>query len=393
MKNKLSKITIICLFLGIICGLLFPTIINEISFIGTIYINMLKFMIIPLISTSIITTIYKSKNLKDKTIAKTILLFIIMFTLTFILTSIIILILKPGENYSLNIIKWEGESNNLKISEIITNLFPSNIINILQNNSMFSAIIFSAVFAIAATKVKDSESLINIIDKLKEVLYKILEYIMYITPVAVFVLIGSAASNYKIDIIFFGIKYILTAYLCSIVALIAIMIIPSCIFGKIKIRDYIKKVYKVWIISITTCSSVVTLPTTIKTCNEEFKIPEKITNLVVPLGTTIHMCGGAVSFALLGIFTSQLYNIDITIGLYLKMLISSIIINMAAPGIPSGGIAIGASYLTILNIPLEFMGIYSGIYKLLDMSYTTLNVTGDITANIILNNRIKNSKI
>ena len=258
---------------------------------------------------------------------------------------------------------------------------------------MFSAIILSVIFAIAATKVKDSENLINIIDKLKEVLYKILEYIMYITPVAVFVLIGSAASNYKIDIISFGIKYILTAYLCSIVALITIMIIPSCIFGKIKIRDYIKKVYKVWIISITTCSSVVTLPTTIKTCNEEFKIPEKITNLVVPLGTTIHMCGGAVSFALLGIFTSQLYNIDITIGLYLKMLISSIIINMAAPGIPSGGIAIGASYLTILNIPLEFMGIYSGIYKLLDMSYTTLNVTGDITANIILNNRIKNSKI
>lgn len=391
MKNKISKITIICLFLGIICGLLFPTIMNEISFIGTIYINMLKFMIIPLISTSIITTIYKSKNLNDKTIAKTILLFIIMFTLTFILTSIITLILKPGENYSLNIIKWEGESNNLKISEIITNLFPSNIINILQNNSMFSAIIFSAVFAIAATKVKDSENLINIIDKLKEVLYKILEYIMYITPAAVFVLIGNAASNYKIDIISFGIKYVLTAYLCSIVALITIMIIPSCIFGKIKIRDYIKKVYKVWIISITTCSSIVALPTTIKTCNEEFKIPEKITNLVVPLGTTIHMCGGAVSFALLGIFTSQLYNIDITIGLYLKMLISSIIINMAAPGIPSGGIAIGASYLSILSIPLEFIVIYSGIYKLLDMFYTTLNVTGDITANIILNNRINNS--
>ena len=141
--------------------------------------------------------------------------------------------------------------------------------------------------------------------------------------------------------------------------------------------------------TLTTCSSQATLPTTIKVCNDELKIPSRITNITVPLGCTIHMCGGAVSFALLGIFCSQLYGIDITITKYIMMLFSATVINMAAPGIPNGGIVIGASYLSLFGIPLSFMGFYSSIYKLLDMSYTTLNVTGDITANVILNKTIK----
>ena len=141
--------------------------------------------------------------------------------------------------------------------------------------------------------------------------------------------------------------------------------------------------------TLTTCSSAATLPYTIKVCNEEFGVPEKVTNIVVPLGCTIHMCGGAVSFALLGIFTSQLFGVPITFGTFMIMIISATLINMAAPGIPNGGIVIGATYLSILGIPLTFIGLYSGIYKLLDMAYTTLNVTGDVTANILINESLR----
>ena len=162
------------------------------------------------------------------------------------------------------------------------------------------------------------------------------------------------------------------------------MILPVWIFAKVNPIDYIKKVSKVWLMSFTTCSSLATLPTTIKICNEEFDIPEDITNLVVPLGCTIHMCGGAVSFALLGIFTSKLFGVELTFTLFMQMIISATLINMSAPGIPNGGIVIGATYLSLLGIPLEFIGFYSGIYKLLDMAYTTLNVTGDVTTNILI---------
>ena len=97
------------------------------------------------------------------------------------------------------------------------------------------------------------------------------------------------------------------------------------------------------------------------------------------------MCGGAVSFALRGLFCSKLFGVQITIGKYILMLIYAILINMAAPGIPNGGVVIGATYLQLLGIPLDFIGFYSGIYKLLDMIYTSLNVTDDIASNVIIN--------
>ena len=83
-----------------------------------------------------------------------------------------------------------------------------------------------------------------------------------------------------------------------------------------------------------------------------------------------------------------MYGIEINFPAFLLMLAASLLINMAAPGIPGGGIVIGASYLAMFGIPLGFIGFYSGIYKFLDMSYTTLNVTGDISANMILDRMI-----
>ena len=112
--------------------------------------------------------------------------------------------------------------------------------------------------------------------------------------------------------------------------------------------------------------------------------PKEKTDIIVSLGCAINFCGGAVSFAILGLFCSELFGVDINIMTYILMLITALLINMAAPGIPNGGVVIGATYLSIFNIPLDFIGFYSGIYKMLDMSYTTLNVTGDITASILL---------
>ena len=350
-------------------------------------------MIFPIISTTIIVTIYNSKKNKDKLLPKTILLFVIMFVVSFLLTSLVVYFLKPAVNYNFNAIEWTGEVTSFSFKDVLVNLFPTNIITMIQNNSLFTIILFSVLVGSVSSKVEDGQSVIKVINGIKNISYKILHYIMYLTPLAVISLLGSAIANYGSLIFDMGGKYILMAYLCSVLVMIIVMILPVSIICKINPFTYIKKISKVWLMTITTCSSAATLPTTIKVCNEELNVPSKITNITVPLGCTIHMCGGAVSFALLGLFCSQLYGIDISITKFIIMIISATLINMAAPGIPNGGIVIGASYLTLLNIPITFIGFYSSIYKLLDMSYTTLNVTGDISANVILNKFISKKKL
>ena len=385
MKKKSSLIIIISIIIAIILGLYFQSFVNNISFIGTIYINLLKFMIFPIIFTSIIVTIHNSKKNNNKLLIKTVLLFILMFVISFLLTSLIVYLINPTKGYSFNNIAWTGEITKINYSEVLVNLFPSSI----SNNSLFFIIILAIFIGSVASKVENGESVIKVVDGIKNIFFKILEYIMYLTPLAIIALLGSSIANYGNMIFDVGGKYILMAYLCSVIIMLLVMILPVWLIGGINPITYVKKIVKVWLMTISTCSSAATLPTTIKVCNDELKIPSRITNITVPLGCTIHMCGGAVSFALLGIFCSQLYGIDITITKYIMMLFSATVINMAAPGIPNGGIVIGASYLSLFGIPLSFMGFYSSIYKLLDMSYTTLNVTGDITANVILNKTIK----
>ncbi len=391
MKGNKALLVLIGLILGIVGGLYFPQFMNATSFLGTIYINLLQFMMIPIIMTSIIITMYKSKQFSGKLFARTIGIFVLMFIVTFLMTSAVVTIFKPGSEFVAPIKEWTGDLSNLSLSEILVNIFPANLATMWQNNAILPAIILSTAIGICATKTSEGFKVIEIIDSLKGILFKVLEYIMYLTPIATFSLVGVTVANYGSEIIGTGLKYILFAYICSILTLAFIMILPVWFIAKIKPIEYIKKVSKVWLMTFTTCSSAATLPTTIKVCNEDFKVPNEITDIVVPLGCTIHMCGGAVSFALLGIFCMQMYGIALTPILFIQMIVLATTINMAAPGIPNGGIVIGATYLSVLGIPLEFIGFYSGIYKLLDMSYTTLNVTGDISANIILN-RIQEGK-
>lgn len=389
-------ITLICFILGIVGGIFLPNIFVATGFIGTIYINLLKIMIVPILFTSISLSLAKGKN-SGKITLKTVLLFILMFSISFAINSAFVQIIKPGVGFNFTKIDWGGTLASTSLSEFFLTLVPTNIITAMSNNSILPVIVFAAIFGLAikyAEFNKNSEvgvlgsvKICNVIltglEELNAIFNKMLSWIMKLTPIGVFFLIGNSIATFGIDIIKSVLIYILMAWIGCFIVYFLVMIVPVWITG-INPITYIKKVAKIWAITLSTCSSAATLPTTIKVCNEEFGVPDEITNITVPLGCTIHMCGGAVSFSLLALFNMQMFGITLTPQLFLLMLFVALIINMGAPGIPGGGIVIGASYLSILGLPIDFIGIYAGIYRILDMIYTTMNVVGDISANILI---------
>lgn len=389
MKKIFSLLTLIGLVLGVIVGINFKDVATSLFIvnIGTYYVNILKLFITPVLFTSIAYTIYETSKKKNNLIVKSVLLFALMYTLTFILTSIVVTIINPASGFKFLEVEWTGTTTSFSFSKALTSLLPSNLKDIFVNPKVFFVIVVAYIVGKIGSLINNSDKVFNVINKLKELFNKLLGYYMYVTPIATFALMANTIAKNGEILLGVGIKYILVAWLCGILTIIVIMILPVTLIKKVNPIEYIKKVYKVWILTLSTRSSAATLPVTIKVCNEDFNIDREVTDVVVPLGCTIHMCGGAVSFALLGLFCSKLYGIDVNIGLYLLMLVSSLLINMAAPGIPGGGIVIGATFLELLGIPLGFIGFYSGIYVFLDMIYTTLNVTGDISANILLNNK------
>ncbi|MBQ0035732.1 MAG: dicarboxylate/amino acid:cation symporter [Firmicutes bacterium] len=385
MKNKLSLFTLIGLLLGIAFGLLLPQYAPYIKFIGTYYITILKYMVVPVVVTTISVSIYNSSKLKNKMVPLTLLVFVLMFSATFLLSSLVVTIINPSSGFVLEAVDWNGSTSDLGIKGMLLNLIPKDFSKFLTGGYLFTVILIAIIIGKLCSVISSGERIIGVIEKIKDFLFKVLSIYMYVTPLAVFSLISNTIVEYGPIILGLGAKYIITAYVCAILALIVVMILPILLITKMSPKVFVKKVYKIWMITLSTCSSAATLPYTIKTCHDEFNIPDEVTDVVVPLGTTIHMCGGAVSFALLGLFCSRLFNVEVTFGKYILMLIYAILINMAAPGIPNGGVAIGATYLQLLGIPLDFIGFYSGIYKLLDMIYTSLNVTDDIASNVIIN--------
>ena len=384
-KKHLSTFSLIGLLAGVLFGLFCPQYTEPIAFIGSYYVQFLKYMIVPVVFTSIVVAVYDSSRYKDRIIGKTLLVFVTMFVCTFLLSSLVVTLVDPVKGFTFEGEGWNGSTTEISILSILTNLIPKDIGKFFSGGYLFSVILLSVIVGFICGRIKNGSTVIGYVQKAKTFFFKVLEYLMYLTPLASFSLISNTVAKYGSVLLGVGVRYILTAYLCALAAVVLVMILPVLLICKMSPATFIRKVYKVWLITVSTCSSGATLPYTIKVCKEEFNIPERITDVVVPLGTTIHMCGGAVSFALLGLFCSKMYGVEITLSKYLLMLTAATLINMAAPGIPNGGVVIGASYLQILGIPLDFIGFYSGIYKLLDMCYTTLNVTDDIASNVIVN--------
>lgn len=400
MTTKVNKIlsiaSIVGLALGFLFGFLMPDFTEKIAFFGEWYVKTLKVIIGPVIFVSIFLVVLKREKTNSLLILKTVCLFVALFVITFLMTSGIVAIFQPGKDFVIDNSSNTEKSADFSILSILKNLLPSSIESFFYGGSIFFVIVIALVvsFIISFTPIKEGTT--KVFETAKKYLGYVLQVVLFLTPLAVISLVSNSVVKYGSIIVEAGLKYILFAWGCSVVSLILVMILPVWIIAKINPITYIKKVAKVWLISLSTCSSVATLPHTIKCCNEDFGVDEKITDVVVPLGCTIHMCGGAVSFALLGLFVAQMNGTVLTFGMFMLMILSATLINMAAPGIPGGGKVIGISYLAILGLPFEgFFGFYQGIYSFLDMSYTTLNVTGDISANILLDffSRKKEGKI
>ena len=385
-KLILSIVTFVCLGLGFLFGFVLPDFSTNIKFIGDWYVKLLKIIIGPVIFVSIFLNIVSRQKSGSLIILKTVLMFICMFAVTFLLTAGIVAIANPGAGFTLDDPKNLPHAADFGISSILNNVVHANIEDLFYGKNLLFVIILAFVLSLLMSLSPDKKNAEKMCKVARKYLNYALQVIIILTPLAVISLVSNVIVTYGSMIITVGLKYILFAWGCSILTILLVMILPVWLITKINPITYIRKVAKVWLISLSTCSSVATLPHTIKCCNEDFGVDKKITDVVVPLGCTIHMCGGAVSFALLGLFVSQMSGFNITFVTFLLMILSATLINMAAPGIPGGGVVIGVSYLSILNLPINgFYGFYSGIYKILDMPYTTLNVTGDISANIILN--------
>jgi Na+/H+-dicarboxylate symporter len=216
------------------------------------------------------------------------------------------------------------------------------------------------------------------------VAFAVLGLIMETSPLGVMALMAYSVAEYGAGIFMAIGKYILCCWLACIAVFILVFVIPVRLYTRVDLGTFLRACGKVALMTLATTSSAATLPTTIRVSTEELGAPEAISDFTLPLGCTINMCGGACSFCCISLFVADFYSLDLPLGRLAAMAIVATLINMAAPGIPGGGIVLMTSYLTIFGLPVDLIGPVAAFYRLLDMAFTTINVEGDVAANLII---------
>ncbi|WP_411842557.1 dicarboxylate/amino acid:cation symporter [Salinicoccus sp. HZC-1] len=373
--------------LGIVMGLILPEISIQTKFIGDIYLNLIQMMIIPVIFVAVAGGIINIGSAQDlgRIGLKSVLVFAVMFVATAAIGLITSYLVRPGNRITVDPVGFEEEVTTPSVQEFFMNVVPDNIFQAVSDGAILPTIIFTLLFSVAIVAVgKEAEPVKIFLNSLSKVIFKILDFVMELTPIGVLSLMAFAIAEYGAGIFSALGLYIITAWSACIIAFIIVMLLPVWLYTGLPPNEFIKGIYKVWLVSLSTTSSAVTLPTNMRVNINDFKAPASITNFVVPLGTTINMAGGAISFSLLAVFVSDFYQIPLSVAEIIYLVAIATILNMAAPGIPGGGIVLGASFLTLLGLPIELMGPIAAIYRLLDMAYTTMNVTGDAAANLLI---------
>jgi len=377
---------ILGVILGAVVGSFLPELGVKLGFLGTLFLNALKMIVLPLIVVSITLSIMKVGNLGSLGL-KTLFYYLITTGIAVFIGILVVNIIHPGDGSMVltgQMPDIVSSKENMSLVDVLLLKFVSpNLFNSAEEFEILPLIIASILFGAAfASLGKQSKVMVEVFTILDKAIMKIVNWIMIFTPIGIFSLIaqrigmeggGGAVIELAMEI---G-KYVLSVVVgLSIHGLIVLPII-LILFAKRNPLEYVQNLGKALLTAFSTASSSATLPLTMEGVIDEAKVSPKVGRFVLPLGATINMDGTALYEAVAVIFIAQSYGIDLSIAQMVVVFFTATLAAIGAAGIPEAGLVTMVLVLQAVGLPMEGIGMILAIDWLLDRFRTTVNVWGD----------------
>ncbi|MBS8266384.1 dicarboxylate/amino acid:cation symporter [Mesobacillus boroniphilus] len=393
-KMSLSNKTLIGMILGAIIGFIIGPRIEMISVIGDIFLKMLQMAIVPLIFFTVVSAIASMNDLKvlGRIGSKLILLFMGTTLAASVIGVIVGRTINPGKGLLLNDLPpVDAVAEAPTIQSVLINMFPQNILQAMAEANMLQVIVFAIFSGIAILLLQkdDRERITGIFQVLSRFVMKILNIVLEFSPYGVFALMAVTAGKYGTSIIGPLTKFIGTIYLGLFVQVLVVYFVLYYLFTRKNPFIMFKKIKSVWITSATTCSSKATMPVSIRTCEEDLHLSKNVVGLTIPVGASMNMDGNALWFGVVAIFVSALAGVELTLTQQLVAVFMGVLMTLGSPGIPGGIFVATAVFLNVLGLPLEVIGLLAGIFRIMDMGITTVNVVGSVVVASIIGRKGK----
>lgn len=398
-KLSLASQIFIALILAVIVGLCMqkvPDIASEyIKPFGTIFLNLVKFIVGPIVLFSILAGIVSMKDIKKVgAIGGMTVVYYLCTTAVAVTIGLVAANLAKGifPVLATTSLSYEAPKGKAPL-EVIVNIFPSNFINPISSANMLQIIVMAILVGFSiiliGEKVRAAAETIN---RWNDIFMKVMEMILALSPIGVFCLLTPVIAINGTMIIGSLAKILLVAYICYVLHML-IVYSAALAVNKCSPRKFFKEMLPAIIFAFSSASSVGTLPLNMK-CSQNAGASNEVSSFVLPLGATINMDGTAIYQGVCTIFIAACYGIDLTFAQMVTIVLTATLASIGTAGVPGAGMVMLAMVLTSVGLPIDGIALVAGVDRIFDMGRTAVNITGDASCAVIVTKRLagKNKK-
>ncbi len=376
------------------------TIATEIKWIGDIFIRLLSMIAVPLVLASLTVGAASLGNVKKfaRIGGKTLAFYLTTTAFAITIGLVIANVIQPGTHMSPDtkerlISAYSGDASsklenvvNYSIADQIVEMVPKNPVHAIANSQMLQIVFFALMLGLMLNMIskKKAESVIGFFDGLSDAMIKMVDVIMYMAPIGVFALISATIGEFGFDILQTLIWYAIAVLLGLLIHTFGTYALILKIFTKLKIFTFYKAIRRVQTIGFSTSSSAATLPVNMECCQDNLGVSKSITSFVLPLGATINMDGTALYQGVAAVFIAQVFGMHLTIAQQLTIVFTATLASIGTAPVPGVGLIMLIIILKSVGIPEVGIALILGVDRILDMSRTVTNVTGDATATVVI---------
>jgi len=401
--------------IGMVAGVLFALLMTQFSWgklfvtdwikpFGTIFINALKLIAVPLILASLIKGVSDLKDISklSRMGGRTIVIYIITTIMAVSIGLLYVNVIKPGnsisentrmelvENYSGNTAKYKAQAAKQKEAgplQALVDIVPSNIFGAAsKNKNMLQVIFFAIFFGVGLILIKEeySKPVKDFFDGFNEVILKLIDLIMMAAPIGVFALLAALVVESPSIDLFKALGWYAFTVLIGLATMIVIYNLLVWLFTKKKPSFFMKGISPAQLLAFSTSSSAATLPVTLERVTEHLGVDEEVSSFVLPIGATINMDGTSLYQAVAAVFIAQAFGMDLSLGAQLGIIVTATLASIGSAAVPGAGMVMLIIVLAQAGIPEAGLALIFAVDRPLDMCRTTVNVTGDATVSMLV---------
>jgi Na+/H+-dicarboxylate symporter len=399
MRSKLTAVILIAMVLGILvgyaCHILWPdpktanTIAGYISLFTDIFLRLIKMIIAPLVFSTLVVGVAHMGDTKaiGRIGVKAMAWFVGASLVSLLVGMILVNLLRPGDNLNLPIPDADASTNlkvaSLSMKEFVAHLVPRSVVEAMATNEILQIVVFSLFFGVACASLGErARLLIDGIEQLSEAILTITGYIMALAPIAVFASMAAIVTTQGLGILVTYGKFIVQFYFGLAILWCLLIAVGALIFGRHSLR-LISLIREPFLLAFSTASSEAAYPKTMEQL-EKFPISKKIISFVLPMGYSFNLDGSMMYCTFATLFIAQAYNIELSMGEQITMLLLLMLTSKGMAGVPRASLVVIAATLVSFGIPEAGLLLIIGIDQFLDMGRSATNVLGNTLATAVV---------